>query len=598
MSVSLDLAPIGNSAVSALIDRQGRYIWCCAPRVDSDPFFSGLLGGVDPGDAGAQGVWSIDVDAAAQVRQAYLRNTAVLRTEITDAEGHVVEILDFAPRYRRHGRTYRPTALVRLIRPVVGAPRITVRLRPTAHWGAHACERTSGSNHIRYLGADVTLRLTTNAPVAHLLEERAFRLEEPIAMFLGPDEPFSGHVLTTVETMLADTVTDWREWVRTLSAPLDWQEAVIRAAITLKLCMFEETGAIVAAMTTSIPESPNSGRNWDYRYCWIRDAYYVIQALNRLGAADILENYLGFLRNIVDVADGGHIQPLYSVGLEPKLTERIETSLPGYRGMGPVRVGNQAYEHIQHDVYGQIVLSNVQAFFDERLLRPATLEDFEALEKVGERAFAVFDQPDAGLWELRTRASVHTYSAVMCWAACDRLGNAAAKLGLNERAHFWNDRAAVIRASIEAHAWNAEKGHFAATFGGDELDASLLQMVDVRFLTPDDPRHASTVKAVEAALLRQGDLLRYDRADDFGPPEVAFNVCTFWYIEALHLTGETEKARALFEHMLSRRTNAGLLSEDTSFTDGELWGNYPQTYSLVGLINCAVLLSRPWSAVR
>ena len=522
----------------------------------------------------------------------------MLRTEITDAEGHVVEILDFAPRFKRFGRGYRPTALIRLIRPVLGAPRITIQMRPTADWGAGPCSTTSGSNHIRYLGADTTLRLTTNAPVTHILQERTFRLEEPIAIFLGPDEPFVGDVLTSVEGMLADTVDDWRQWVRGLAVPLDWQEAVIRAAITLKLCAYEETGAIVAALTTSIPEAPNSGRNWDYRYCWLRDAYYVIQALNRLGAADVLENYLGFLRNIIDETNGGHIQPLYGVGLEPKLTERIVDTLPGYRGMGPVRVGNQAQEHIQHDVYGQIVLSNVQAFFDERLLRPATHEDFEALEKVGERAFAVYDQPDAGLWELRTRASVHTYSAVMCWAACDRLSNAAGRLGLNERAKFWHERADVIRHAIEAKAWNAEKGYFAATFGGDELDASLLQMIDVRFLDTEDPRHKATLRAVEATLLRGDNLFRYDRPDDFGAPETAFNFCTFWFIEALHLAGETDRARALFDQMLGRRTHAGLLSEDTSLTDGALWGNYPQTYSLVGLINCAVLLSRPWSAVR
>jgi GH15 family glucan-1,4-alpha-glucosidase len=444
----------------------------------------------------------------------------------------------------------------------------------------------------------MTLRLTTNAGVSQILQERLFRLEAPMAMFLGPDEPFQGEVLSTAQRMLADTTAYWREWVRTLAVPLDWQEAVIRAAITLKLCAYEETGAIVAALTTSIPEAPGSGRNWDYRYCWIRDAYYVVQALNRLGAVDIMENYLGYLRNIMDAANGGHIQPVFGVGYEPILTERIIDTLPGYRGMGPVRVGNQAHEHIQHDVYGQIVLSNVQAFFDDRLLRPATHEDFEALERVGERAFATYDKPDAGLWELRTRAAVHTYSAAMCWAACDRLGNAATHLGLTERARLWNDRAAIIRSAIEANAWNEESQHFAATFGGDELDASLTQLVDLRFLQPDDPRHRETLKALEKHLRRGSNFMRYDQPDDFGTPETAFNFCTFWFIEGLHLIGETEEARRLFEEMLARRNHAGLLSEDVSLTDGSLWGNYPQTYSLVGLINCAVLLSRPWSSVR
>ncbi|HZL01167.1 MAG TPA: glycoside hydrolase family 15 protein [Caulobacteraceae bacterium] len=598
MSRDLDLAPVGNGSISGLVDRQGRYVWCCAPRVDSDPVFSNLLAGGDASDADARGLWSVEVEDAGQTRQAYLRNTPILRTEITDTAGGVAEIIDFAPRFRLYGRGYRPTSFIRIIRPMIGAPRITIRLRPTANWGAESARVTSGSNHIRYACTDVTLRLTSTAPVSHILEERTFRLEEPIALFLGPDEPFQGEVLSTATTMLADTTTYWREWVRTLAIPLEWQEAVIRAAITLKLCAYEETGAIVAALTTSIPEAPGSGRNWDYRYCWIRDAYYVVQALNRLGAVDILENYLGYLRNIVDAADGGHIQPVYGVGYEKALTERIVDSLPGYRGMGPVRVGNQAHEHIQHDVYGQIVLSNVQAFFDDRLLRPANHEDFEALEGVGERAFALHDTPDAGPWELRTRAAVHTYSAAMCWAACDRLGNAAERLGLAARAAFWNNRAHIIRATIEEKAWNADQGHFAATFGGDELDASLTQLVDLRFLQPDDPRHRETLKAVEKALRRGSNLLRYDRPDDFGAPETAFNVCTFWFIEGLHLTGETEQARRLFEEMLGRRNHAGLLSEDVSLRDGALWGNYPQTYSLVGLINCAVLLSRPWSSVR
>ena len=266
--------------------------------------------------------------------------------------------------------------------------------------------------------------------------------------------------------------------------------------------------------------------------------------------------------------------------------------------MGPVRVGNQAHEHLQHDVWGQIILSNVQAFFDERLLRPATDADFYALEPIGERAFQLHDQPDASLWEFRGRAAVHTYSAVMCWAACDRLANAAAKLGLVERAHHWSDRARIIRETIEARAYNKELGRFAATFEGDGLDASLLQLTDVRFLDPKNPRMLATVDAVEKGLRRGSHMMRYATPDDFGEPRTAFNFCTFWLIEGLHLAGRSDEARALFEEMLARRTSAGLLSEDIGFSDGELWGNYPQTYSLVGLINCAMLLSRPWSAVR
>ncbi len=590
----LDLAPIGNCAISALIDRQGRYVWACAPRVDGDPVFSALM----DGDAPEHGFWSLELEGQISAEQAYRHNTPVLRTVLTAEDGASVEIIDFAPRHRKHSRTYRPLAFARIVRPLSGSPRIRMRLRPAADWGAKQAECTSGSNHIRYQCTDITLRLTTDCPVSHILEERLFRLERPLAFFLGPDEGYDQEVGAGVSATLDRTIAYWRDWVRTLYIPLDYQDAVIRAAITLKLCVYEETGAIVAAMTTSVPEFPESGRNWDYRYCWIRDAYYTVRALNRLGAVDILENYLVYLRNLVDASAGGHVQPVYGVGLEEDIDERIVDTVAGYRGMKPVRVGNQAREHLQHDVYGQIVLPLVQSFYDQRLLRPGSLDDFHALEKVGERAFSMHDQVDAGLWEFRTIARVHTYSSVMCWAACDRLAKAAAHLGLNERAEHWRSRAQIIRDRIETEAFLPDEGRFGASFGGRELDASLLQLVDLGFLEPHDPRQAATFDAIERDLKKGPYLFRYVEPDDFGEPETAFNFCTFWFIEALHQNGRDAEAREIFEQMLSRRTHAGLLSEDIAIETDELWGNYPQTYSLVGIINCAVLLSRSWTDVR
>jgi GH15 family glucan-1,4-alpha-glucosidase len=593
----LALWPIGNCQVSALVDGAAGFVWACAPRVDGDPLFCALLepkGAAEP----PRGEWRIALDGQVSAEASYLRNTPILLTRLTDAEGAVAEVYDFCPRFERSGRMYRPVAFCRIVRPVAGAPRLRVLLNPATGWGAADAERTSGTNHIRYLLKPQPLRLTTDAPVGQIIEGRAFRLERACHFFLGPDEPFVGNVAHSLAAWLHQTSDEWRQWVRGLAIPLEWQRAVIRAAIALKLCQHEETGAIVAALTTSIPEAAASGRNWDYRYCWIRDAYYTVQALNRLGALDVLENYLGYLRNIVDEARGGHIQPLYAVSGEARIEEREADALAGYRGMGPVRVGNAAYSQVQHDAYGQIVLSNVQAFIDERLLRKATQADFQALERVGERAWEVHDQPDAGLWEYRTRTAVHTYSAVMSWAACDRLAMAAEVLGLEARGALWRERADAIRARIDNDAWYAAEARFGATFGGGELDASLLQLVDMRFLAPDDPRFRATFAAVEKGLRRGEHMLRYVAEDDFGLPETAFNFCTFWLIEALHLAGRGDEARALYEQTLERLTPAGLLSEDTDFATGELWGNYPQTYSLTGLINCAVLLSRPWSAVR
>jgi len=593
---NLELWPIGNCQVSGLIDRTGALVWGCVPRVDGDPVFSALLNG-DQRDAG---IWRFELEGETNAKQEYIRNTPHLLTTLEAEDGSAIQILDFCPRFERSGRMYRPVAYVRIVRPISGNPRVRVVLNPTKNYGAELAEMTHGTNHIRYIAGAETLRLSTDAAVGYIQEGRYFRVEDDLHFFLGPDEPFVGNLRETVRSMEQQSRKYWQNWVRMLAIPLEWQEEVIRCAITLKLCQHEETGAIVAALTTSVPEAAHSERNWDYRYCWIRDSYYTIQALNRLGALDVMEKYLGYLRNIVDGAKGGQIQPLYSVMGESELSETTASYLAGYRGMGPVRRGNAAYKQVQYDCYGQIVLPSAQAFFDTRLLRMADDRDFENLEQVGKMAWAMHDQPDAGLWEFRTRQEVHTYSAVMCWAACDRLANVAEHLGKTDRSTVWRDRADAIRQKIEDSAWkdNGKGGHYGASFESDYLDASLLQMVELRFLAPDNERFQSTFAAVERELRRGDHMLRYAAEDDFGSPETAFNVCTFWLIEALHLAGRDEEARTLFTTMLSHTTKSGLLSEDLDYETGELWGNFPQTYSLVGVINCAGLLSKPWSEVR
>ncbi|MDP4575728.1 glycoside hydrolase family 15 protein [Qipengyuania sp. G39] len=594
MTANLELAPIGNCQVSALVDEEGGFVWGCVPRVDGDPVFCSLLNG----DEKDRGTWRFELEGQVNASQHYERNSAILKTRLEAEDGSAVEISDFAPRYETSGRMYRPVAFTRIVRPVAGAPRLKVVLAPMKNYGEQLAPTNNGTNHIRYLAGPQTLRLSTDAPVGYILEGRHYRVESDQHFFLGPDEPFVGNIRSEVRRMEANTAKYWQHWVRGLHIPLEWQEETIRAAISLKLCQHEETGAIVAALTTSIPEAANSQRNWDYRYCWIRDSYYTVQALNRLGALDVLEKYLAYLRNIVDQARGGQIQPLYSVMGAEELDEFEAEHLAGYRGMGPVRVGNAAYKQVQYDCYGQIVMPTAQAFFDQRLLRMADETDFAHLEEVGEAAWAKHDKPDAGLWEFRTRQEVHTYSAVMCWAACDRLANVAATLGKGDRVVFWKQRAEKIRATIEEKAWREDGEHYGASFENGYLDASLLQMVELRFLKPDDERFIKTFAAIERDLRRGDHMLRYAAEDDFGAPETAFNVCTFWLIEALGLVGRREEAREIFESMLSHTTHSGLLSEDLDYETGELWGNFPQTYSLVGIINCAGLLSKPWSEVR
>ncbi|MGH6915111.1 MAG: glycoside hydrolase family 15 protein, partial [Geminicoccales bacterium] len=315
------------------------------------------------------------------------------------------------------------------------------------------------------------------------------------------------------------------------------------------------------------------------------------------GYIETMEDFLAYISNIVGNSEHGHLQPVYGIGLEARLVERQIDTLAGYRGNKPVRIGNQAYEHDQHDGYGSVLLAATQAFFDQRLRRPAGRHTFHRLETIGEQAYALHDVPDAGLWEYRTKSHVHTHSSVMCWAACDRLARIAGHLGLADRATYWQARADRIRGTIFAAAWNERLNSFAASFGGEEVDASLLLMHEVGFVRPDDPRFIGTMAAVERLLKRGKYLFRYDGEDDFGRPENAFIVCTFWYIDALIAQGRRTEARELFDNMLACRNPLGLLSEHIDYQTGELWGNFPQTYSLVGLINCAMKLSKTWDDV-
>lgn len=589
----LNYGLIGNCAIGALVDEQARIVWCCLPRFDGDPLFHALVGSKSGHhDDGACTVWLEDFQSA---EQSYHHNTAVLRTVLHGAGGSI-EIVDFAPRFKWRERSFRPQMLVRQITPLSGSPRIAIKVRPRFDNGRKRPELTRGSNTLRFVGEQQTLRLTTDIPIDYVVNETPFLLDEPMHMVLGPDETLSEGIRETVDDFKGRTIDYWRNWTHRLALPFEWQQAVIRAAITLKLCSYEATGAVIAAMTTSLPEAPNSGRNWDYRYCWVRDAFFVVRALNSLAAVQTMENYVRWLMNIVAQAKGGRVQPVYGIGLEAALTEQVSDSLPGYKGMGPVRFGNQAHEHDQHDTYGNIILGASQAFFDDRLFMQVGRSEFERLEAVGEQAFILHDKPDAGIWELRTRARVHTSSSVMCWAACDRLAKIAAHLRLDNRRRVWQQRADQIKSTVLSRAWSDKRKAFVESFEGNMLDASVLLMSEVGFIDSRDERFISTVRQLDKALGRGPFMMRYEEADDFGLPETAFNVCAFWRLDAFARIGEREKARDLFEELLSVRNPLGLMAEDTDVASGAQWGNFPQTYSMVGIINGAVRLSKSWEA--
>ena len=585
---TLNLAAIGNCRTAALIDDNARLVWWCFPRFDSDPVFSRLLAGDEE-----KGFCDVTLEGAASKNASYERNTAIVQTTLRDGAGNAGRITDFAPRFKRFERVFNPPQIFRRIEPISGLPRVRIRVRPTFNYGQPCTHRAQGSNHIRYMGGQENLRLTTDAPLSYIAHETPFALVRPITLILGPDEPFEAAVDTTSQEFTQRTRQYWLDWARSLAIPLEFQADIIRAAITLKLCNYEETGAIIAAHTTSIPESPGSQRTWDYRYCWLRDAFFVIKALNRLGATQTMEEYIHYITNIAVDAERP-LRPVYSIVPTEPLEEWTAPDLAGFQNMGPVRIGNQAAEQMQHDSYGSVILGASQMFLDERLPRMGDAALFHRLEPLGAQARRFAFQPDAGPWEYRGRQRIHTHSVTMCWVACDRLARIAARLGLTERANFWREHADAIRKEILSRAWSDKTGALVGALDHHELDASVLLLPDLGLLPANDERFVRTCAVIDKELKRNGYLMRYVAEDDFGLPESAFLVCQFWYIDALAALGRKEEARDMFADVLARTNAFGLLSEDIHPVTGQLWGNLPQTYSMAGIINSGRILSRSW----
>ncbi|HYX01245.1 MAG TPA: glycoside hydrolase family 15 protein [Reyranella sp.] len=589
---SLDLGVVGNCSIASLVDRNGRHVWHGLQRLDGDPVFNALLGGKDP----QSGFMDVVVAGGKEGRQRYLHNTAILETTV-EGESGAVRMIDFAPRFRRFGRMFHPPMLVRRLEPTTGRPRVTVRMRPTFDYGARKAQVTSGSNHVRFFSDTAVLRLTTDASITKILHESEFSLDQPLTLIIGADESVPEGPDGLGRSFLAETESYWHTWVRDLNTPFDWQQAVIRAAITLKLCSYEDTGAVVAALTTSVPEAPNTPRTWDYRFTWLRDAFFTVSALNRLSATRTMERYVRF---IVDVVEAGSsrgevdaIPPLFPVAPGTDTTERQVDSLPGYRGFGPVRVGNAAAVQRQNDTYGSMVLTSAQMFWDERLPRQGDLELYRQLCVVGNEAHRVALTPDAGLWEYREREEVHTFSAAMCWAAQHRLGLIAKRVGVDSESREWLAQSGVLRQEVLQRG-TTQGGWLSGVLDRDMLDASSLVLPEIGLLGSDDPRFHATIEVAGKRLMKNGFMMRYREADDFGKPSNAFLLCTFWYIDALASVGRRSEALELFNNLLARRNHVGLLSEDIDPRTGELWGNFPQTYSQVGLILSAMRLSRSW----
>lgn len=590
--LDLNLAVIGNCSIASLIDRTGTHVWCCWPRLDGDPIFHGLLS-TDP----MAGRFSVTLTHQTHTTQRYVPNTAIVETILEDEAGNALRVVDFCPRFRQYGRLFQPAMIIRRIEPLRGMPRIKITLRPGFAYGSEHPPVSMGSNHLRYPGPDFALRVTADVPLSNIVHEQPFTLIRPGTLVLSADEPLERAPEALFSHFYGETLAYWQKWVSDLHIPFDWQAAVIRSAITLKLCAYGDSGGVVAALTTSVPEAPGSGRNWDYRFCWLRDSFFTIGALNRLSATNTMVGFLGFVLDIVNGRESMELPPLFPIAPGMSLEERIAPNLPGFGGDGPVRAGNAAAGQRQNDAYGAIILSLAQLFVDERLAMRGDAALYERLCPLGETAARVALEPDSGIWEFRERVGVHSFSAAMCWAALSRLAMMARAISREEEAAVWSARADALRSEIMARIVTKE-GWLSAVLDEAVCDASVLILPEIGFIAADSREFLATLDMVEARLMHGGFVMRYEDADDFGKPETAFLLCSFWYVNALALAGRRDEALALFERILAARNHVGLLSEDLALPVGggptRLWGNFPQTYSQVGLILCAMRLSRTW----
>jgi GH15 family glucan-1,4-alpha-glucosidase len=579
---------VGNCQYSALIGADGNVAWCCFPRFDSEPVFGSLL---DPDG----GCFTIGPAAGGTGSQRYLENTNVLETRFEVADG-VFRVLDFAPRFVVHGRTFRPTKLVRIIEPIEGTPRVRVQCNPVLGWSKHAPSREPGSHHIDFLGYPAIVRLTTDVPLAYV-DGTSFALSTRQHLVFAWGAPVEEPLRPLCDRFLTETVAHWREWVKHCSVPVLFQREVIRSALALKLHCYEDTGAIVAALTTSLPESPGSGRTWDYRYCWLRDAYYVLGAFELLGQFIEREQFLHYLLTVASSAEDLDLSPLYRIDATVDLEERILPEWQGYEGHGPVRTGNGAASQVQNDIYGELVLSLTPLFLDERFRQDQNPATLTLMTRLARKAIAVAGRPDAGIWEYRlSEQTPQSFSMLMCWAGADRM-RAVAERHAPDLVPEFAAGAERIREQLIAGAWNEDLGTFTGSFGGRDLDASMLQAITLRLLATEDPRAGSTIDVIGKGLMDHGWMYRYRMYDGLGTPDITFVICTFWMVEALARMGRMTEARELLGRVANALPPLGLMSEDFDPETERFWGNFPQAYSHVGLIRAAFAASPSWSDV-
>lgn len=574
---------IGNCSYLAYIDVEANLKFLCMPYFDS-PFIFGSLLDQDCGE-----FYIKPATKNFTSKQFYKENTNILVTEFYVEDG-AFRVIDFAPRFKQFNRYFKPLMLFRKIELIKGKPLIKVKCSPTGEYGKIKPDIVFGSNHIRFLNIGKNLRLTTDVSLTYILQEKSFVLTSNSYLVLTYGPPLEASIAETSEEFLEKTEEYWLSWVKSTSIVNFYQKEIIRSALVLKLHQFEDTGAIIASGTTSLPEISGSERNWDYRYCWLRDTYYTLTAFNSIGHFDELEKYFYFIQNIITTHKNNSLSPLYCINGDAVPFEK-ELDLAGYQNNRPVRIGNNAAMQTQNDVYGQILVSILPLYVDYRLISINRIISLDIVKTLVEKMDENIDKPDAGIWEFRNKNQIHLYTNIFNWAgSC-----AAIKI-----AKFYNNKELEMLAlnTLEKAKKNIEKCYneslkaYTQAIDSDIMDASSLQLITMRYLDPKSEKAKDQLVAVEKHLkIKDGLLYRYNGADDFGFQKNAFLICSFWYIEALALVGRVDDAIRNFSEVIKYSNHLGLLSEDVGI-DGSQWGNFPQTYSHVGVMNACYKIAQ------
>jgi GH15 family glucan-1,4-alpha-glucosidase len=581
---TLNFGIIGNCKSAALINEDSSIDWCCLPQFDSPSVFGKVI------DENIGGHFKIECDTSYHITQTYIKNTAILCTRFEN-DNNAFEVLDFMPRFQKDNGSYHaPPELSRILRHVKGKPSCRIIYNPKLEYAHGETKSYVKKNFIVSIVDDVnydTLFLYSNLDYEAILAGTEMSITGEHFMTISYNEKLNAPSLENSLLTFEKTKVYWLNWCHKTPSFSNYNDQILRSAMTLKLLTFEKTGAVLAAATTSLPETIGEVRNWDYRFCWIRDASMVIKVIAKLGHVQIVKN---FIRYIIDLIPDKNekLQIMYGISGEKILTEKTLDHLDGFKGSKPVRVGNAAYVQKQNDIYGilmDVIHYQMEQFSDKK-------DEYEELWSIVKSIVWVVKNnwklADKGIWEFRHEDRHFTFSKLLCWVAVDRAIKISALVHADKSVEKWETLRDEIYDDIMEHAWSETKQAFTQSYHSEHLDASVLLMEYYGFIDAKNPKFVKTVKAIESELMHEGLLYRYKNEDDFGLPSSSFTVCTFWFINSLFKIGEEEKSKKLFDELLSYSNHLGLFSEDIDFSSKQLLGNFPQAYSHLALIDNAL----------